>query len=405
MKDKKKTARKIAIIVVSCLVVITLLTTALMTFIAVNNVNNAKGSGTSRDESSSANESSSADESIDKGSTSADESIDESGKAEESSDESSEIEEELFLTRTNYYDTDGTLIYYEGYSYYENGRLCSSTLFSVNYYENEVEYVESEYAFLYLYDDKGKLIERVLGDFSGVTLGADSGEVVLDYIYDEDENVSEVSIYPEKETIEQKKFGVDPSKTEEIYGDAYIIDTDASKWAEVYLENAFNETDLTDITDITECRFIYVNDDDVPELWIDYIYGFAGARVFTQENGKTDVIYISHGSAEWIEKENLMLAYGGHMDGYWDELYKIEDGEFVCLSSGVYGAIAEEVQRDEDGLPIYTYEWNGAEVTEEEYFNHVENAFDSSLAADKNTCVFTYDQCKLLLDMLANSGV
>ncbi len=65
MKDKKKTARKIAIIVVSCLVVITLLTTALMAFIAVNNVNNAKGSGTSRDESSSANESSSADESID----------------------------------------------------------------------------------------------------------------------------------------------------------------------------------------------------------------------------------------------------------------------------------------------------------------------------------------------------
>ena len=39
------------------------------------------------------------------------------------------------ISRINYYDADGKLIYYDSYAYYDNGLLCSTTLHSVDYYD------------------------------------------------------------------------------------------------------------------------------------------------------------------------------------------------------------------------------------------------------------------------------
>ena len=56
------------------------------------------------------------------------------------------------ISRINYYDADGKLIYYDSYAYYDNGLLCSTTLHSVDYYDNgngeQDSYTGNEYTFL-----------------------------------------------------------------------------------------------------------------------------------------------------------------------------------------------------------------------------------------------------------------
>ena len=318
--------------------------------------------------------------------------------------ESTEQPEEQRISRKNYYDFDGNLIYYDSYAYYDNGLLCSTTLHSAYDDGNGETYSGDEYTFLYLYDEEGKLENTVLGALTiSDWYDETSGRLTLDYDYDEEGNSSELVIYPQSESIEQEKFHVDASKTETIYGDAPVIFTDeAGEWANIYLEDVCGGEALTDMT---SARFLYVDDNHVPELWMDYGYGYAGGEVFTAESGTTDKVYISHGSARYIEKSNLLLLSGGHMDAYYDTLYQIKDGKFAAIAEGNYGAPDNSnVQVDENGYPVYEYKWNGETVTEDEYKKNLTSLFDVENAVDIYQNVYTYEQCKLLLQKIADTA-
>lgn len=305
------------------------------------------------------------------------------------------------ISAVNYYDDDGKLVYCESYAYYENGLLCSTTLHSVNYSSDGTFYTGDEYTFLYLYDDDGNLQDKVLDALTiDDWFDRDTGEIILDYEFDSEGNSNEITIYPETESIEQEKYGVDPEKTEKIYESAAIIPTSSGNgWASAYLRDVFADDEPTDMT---TCRFIYVDENPQPELWMDYGYGYAGAEIYTVDNGITDKIYLSHGFAYWIEKGNLLLVRGGHMDNYYDEIYKIEDGKFVTLAAGDYGAEDNSnIQLDENGYPIYDYYWNGMKTSEDEYERQLTDAFDMSMAVNTYQNIYTYDQCRLLLQAIA----
>ena len=268
---------------------------------------------------------------------------------------------------------------------------------------NDSSYIGSEYTFLYLYDENGNLINTVLDGLSlSDWYNETTGEIILDYTYDTNGNSTKICIYPKIESIEQEKFGVDPAKTETVYDKAPIIPTDSSSgWVTAYLNDIFSGEAPTDMT---ICRLIYVDDNFIPEIWIDYNYGYAGAEVYTQDQNGTSNIYISHGMAQWIENENLLLASGGHMDVYYDEIYEIQNGKFVSISSGNYGAADNSnVQYDEQDSPIYDYYWNNSKVTKTEYEQKLSNIFDNAEATDIYQNIYTYDQCKLLLQSLASN--
>lgn len=150
------------------------------------------------------------------------------------------------ISRINYYDADGKLIYYDSYAYYDNGLLCSTTLHSVDYYDNgngeQDSYTGNEYTFLYLYDADGNIKTTMPGSLTiADNYNDETGEFVLDYDYDEDGNSTPLIIYPKEESIEQEKFHVDPSKTERIYGAAPILPTRAENgWTSSYLNEIFS---------------------------------------------------------------------------------------------------------------------------------------------------------------------
>ena len=327
--------------------------------------------------------------------------MEETETAESETDPETEQPEEQRISRKNYYDFEGNLIYYDSYAYYDNGLLCSITLHSVYNDGNGGMYPGNIYTFLYLYDAEGELENTVLGSLTiGDWYDAASGKLTLGYDYDEEGNSSELVIYPQSESIEQEKFHVDASKTETIYGDTPVIFTDTDgEWVPVYLENACSGEAPTDMTSV---RLMYVDDNHVPELWMDYGYGYAGGEVFTVGNGAVDKVYLSHGSASYIENGNRVLLSGGHMDACYDTVYQIENGKFSEIAGGTYGAPDNSnVQVDENGYAVYVYNWNGAAVTEEEYKNGVAGVFDIENAVDMNQNVYTYEQCKLLLQEIA----
>ena len=244
------------------------------------------------------------------------------------------------ISRINYYDADGKLIYYDSYAYYDNGLLCSTTLHSVDYYDNgngeQDSYTGNEYTFLYLYDADGNIKTTMPGSLTiADNYNDETGEFVLDYDYDEDGNSTPLIIYLKEESIEQEKFHVDPSKTERIYGAAPILPTRAENgWTSSYLNEIFSQDAPTDMTEV---RFLDINDDGQPELWLDYGYGYAGGEVFTTDGSTTDKVYLSHGAAYTIPGSNLLHTTGGHMGGYYDEIYKIENGKFTTVAKGSYG--------------------------------------------------------------------
>lgn len=70
------------------------------------------------------------------------------------------------------------------------------------------------------------------------------------------------------------------------------------------------------------------------------------------------------------------------MDVYQDKIYSIENGQFVLLHEGNYGAVDNShVQFDSGGNPIYHYYWDGTEVSSEsEYMNLLNEVYNDQQA-------------------------
>ena len=70
------------------------------------------------------------------------------------------------------------------------------------------------------------------------------------------------------------------------------------------------------------------------------------------------------------------------MDGYYDLVYCIIDGQMTLIAEGNYGAEDNSsLQVDENGNLIYKYYWNGVEMTEEDYNSALNEVYDMSKAA------------------------
>ena len=129
---------------------------------------------------------------------------------------------------------------------------------------------------------------------------------------------------------------------------------------------------------------ININNDAIPELYIGYGFTYAGSVLCTYTDGKfvTQDMWVYGFS--YLEGQNLFCDSGGHMDVYWDKLYKIEDGKFVMVADGEYGWRNEgDEQYDAYGEPIYQYYWNNEHLdSEATYKNQLNRVFDTSKAID-----------------------
>lgn len=309
--------------------------------------------------------------------------------------------------KTNYYDSEGKQRYCKKYVYYENGLKCSETLYRNEYYDNvetgeEETYISALYTLLFFYDEEGEVLEANL---DSVTIPdsyhPEDGGFVLSTDYRQDGTTDETIIFPFEEDIDQEKFGVDPKQTKEEFGDPFVIDKASTvKWAEKYLSDGFEEEP---ISDWTTCAFAYINDDDVPELWVNGNYGYAGARLYTtdKKGNNGDCLECYWGMVYFKEGNETFWVTEGHTGIYSDTFYRIKNGTFDLQEKGEF---SYEFTSDSAQEPVSSYYWNDSEVSEEEYAERLESSLpakDCDTMEDFN--LFTYEQAEKLLTYIVSN--
>ena len=145
-----------------------------------------------------------------------------------------------------------------------------------------------------------------------------------------------------------------------------------------------------------------IDGDGIPELYDDHGTTAAGAELFTYNNGNIESLYMYTYGLKYIEGKNLFRDLGGHMDEYYDDIYCIENGKFVLLYSGNYGAEDNSnLQFDENGEPIYKYYWEGTEVSFEDYNKMLNSVYDTKEETDpyNEELMYDYDE---IFDVIEN---
>ena len=128
---------------------------------------------------------------------------------------------------------------------------------------------------------------------------------------------------------------------------------------------------------------IYLDNDDIPELVEVGKSEASGVRIVNYSNGSVHVNGLNRLYFTYIEGKNLLCNSDGLMDSYYDYIYSIVDGELTLVAQGHYGAKdGTGLRFDKNGMPIYTYDWNGEDVSEDEYNADFAQVYDSSAATE-----------------------
>lgn len=153
-------------------------------------------------------------------------------------------------------------------------------------------------------------------------------------------------------------------------------------WKSAYLNYIETNTQIEDPEKGTH-REIYklldLNEDGVPELYINFGSTAGGDAILSYFNGEIVEQKMNNYGFRYVEGANLFRDSGGHMDEYYDKIYTLENGNFVLLYSGEYGAEDNsKVEYGDDGMPVYQYFWENEEVSsEEEYDRKLNEVYDT----------------------------
>lgn len=155
----------------------------------------------------------------------------------------------------------------------------------------------------------------------------------------------------------------------------------SGEWKEAYIDY-INEHRDQPMADDFLYKLVDINGDAIPELYVNYGTTAAGDAICTYADGAVVEQTMWNYGFSYLEGQNRFRDAGGHMDVYYDKIYTIENGQFVLLCQGNYGASDNtNVSLDANGRPIYTYRWNGTEVASEaEYTDLLHQAYDTQQA-------------------------
>lgn len=126
--------------------------------------------------------------------------------------------------------------------------------------------------------------------------------------------------------------------------------------------------------------FIYVDEDDIPELVCDTGAEAGGCLILTFGHGETDALQTHRLNFDYLEGEGLLCNSDGNMGAYYDRVFALKDGKWMLVAEGGYGDPAGGPVLDEQDNFIYEYSWEGTKVSEEEYEKSLKGVYDRSRA-------------------------
>ena len=172
-----------------------------------------------------------------------------------------------------------------------------------------------------------------------------------------------------------------PSK-HEVYGDYWKIKEFGFEDEIIWSNDSSYEDDEIGwkrklINELYVCKYEYwssssdkyyladVDGDDVPEMLVDYnsgvcIYYYNG-QVFQKEDLPYGEVYV-------MPQKGLIRFNHSYRGNCGDIIYKIDKGTFYEVESGEYYGSMESAD---------FYQWEGSEVTEQQYYNKLDSVFDT----------------------------
>ena len=227
-----------------------------------------------------------------------------------------------------------------------------------------------------------------IGDSSVITLeirnskGNDDGSVDIEYdVYYNSENsyagdfIVHYAPNPNYARIDgYATYFYTISGVERKDGESSAADAPASddSWKNAYAEYLESDPELDEdySYNASKCGFIYLDADDIPEMFIHYGIEASGTRILSYKNGEVvDFLFSRLYGIQYLEREGLVYNVVGHMGVAADTIVYLDDDGFHSLGSGSRFA-GEEIS------DYIRFEWEGEEVSEEKYMNEIKSLFD-----------------------------
>ena len=168
-------------------------------------------------------------------------------------------------------------------------------------------------------------------------------------------------------------------------------------WQEAYADFILKPYSTISVSEHTTDPYslIYVDDDDIPELYINTRYSVGGEFVVSFCDGNVRAMNRYRGGIKYIEYGGLLYSDWGHMGLYPFNIYMLEKGEFSEIGTGWWS----ERYDDENEDINWEYFWEGKKVTEVEYEESINELIDTSKCIEPSV-LYTKDE---ILDILADS--
>ena len=166
---------------------------------------------------------------------------------------------------------------------------------------------------------------------------------------------------------------------------------DFETWQEAYIDFLSKPTVWVS-KDWPECSLVYVDNDEVPELYIE-VGGAAGGTIVSFYDGNVRAMNRDRGGIQYIEYGGLFYSDWGNTGFYPCDVYVLEKGEFSEIGT----EWISENNDAEKGFLGFDYFWEGRLMTETEYKECLNKLIDTSQCIRPDE-VYTKDEILEILE-------
>ncbi len=175
-------------------------------------------------------------------------------------------------------------------------------------------------------------------------------------------------------------------------------ETTTPEWKTAYLEFIENNKGA-----YTSFSLVFVDDDDVPELYMSGVDEAQGDLLCSYKNGTVVDAYMNRISGgKYVERGGTVINQNGHMGRYYTTVYKLDENGFTKVLSALLVEHVEFVENtDDSGRPgaeeyIISYEYSieGQPVSEDEYNAAIHTSFGFANGVGFYEIAVSYDIIK-----------
>ena len=176
----------------------------------------------------------------------------------------------------------------------------------------------------------------------------------------------------------------DEESTENSTDTSKTVDT--PEWKTAYLNFLEQEKDSHN-----SYSLVYIDGDDIPELYLSGIDEATGDSVCTYKNGAIVEQQLNRRGGGWyIEKSGNVINQNGKMGRIYTHVYKLNEDGFILTFEALSAERVEILENDEYKLH-YEYSIGNKTVSESEYNSAVNAAFNFENAIRLNENDVNYD--------------